>query len=177
MRGSRPAGARWPYSFSVVEGLECPRARLTSGVGRPLSSSRATLNRAARIPWRRMRPICLRDAGSVRSFPVGDLRASRGDGSGGGVSCDSRTTASGVCRPGPRPEQPAVGPLGYRSVSVEWFVPWRTAFPHHQRTLAPPLSPLRSSSQSGQQPPRLRIQQGGRRAQHIFRPVVSPLGM
>lgn len=48
---------------------------------------------------RTCRAISFRDAGSVRSFPSGVLKVSNGDGSFGGVSCASRTTASGVCRP------------------------------------------------------------------------------
>ena len=70
-----------------------------SGVTRPRSLSKATLNCAARILRRTCRASSLRDAGSVRSFPSGVLKVSNGDGNRGGASCARRTTASGVCRP------------------------------------------------------------------------------
>ena len=74
-------------------------AATASGVGRPRSLSKATLNCAARIPRRKYRAISLRDAGSLRSIPSGVLSVSKGDGRRGGVSWDSRTTAAGVWRP------------------------------------------------------------------------------
>jgi hypothetical protein len=40
--------------------------------------------------------------------------------------------------PGPRPGRPGVGPPGYCSVSVGWFVPWRFGSRHHRQTLARP---------------------------------------
>lgn len=70
-----------------------------SGVSRPRSLSKATLNCAARMLRRTCRASSLRDAGSVRSFPSGVLKVLNGEGNRGSVSCARRTTASGVCRP------------------------------------------------------------------------------